>query len=426
MTLVLPWSAFPEGGTHLDESFGKGGVIKISFGAESYPSGGAVQSDGKLVVAGSFNYEGYSRAIALTRVHANGTLDEKFGNKGIVITKVGINSRSTGVAIMPDGRIVIVGWSFAERENQGVTLAMYHANGTLDTNFGDNGLLIIPDKRYSAPYAYTLAIQPDGKILVGGEIKINLDYNKKFFLARVTSDGALDTEFGEKGKVVTDVGGGDVKITALALQQDGKIIASGIQQKDSRGAKGSSSSHILARYNSNGSLDKRFGNQGLFIKTMKEGFYVSATVSVLPDGRVYLIDSYSLQEAGWLLLSRLNEDGSLDSTFGQGGTSTSRIAFAHARELFPVLQPDGKVLICGPFVRLSDPPPHSFRIGVSRFLSNGQADNSFGLNGTQIVPIGAVYDYPAFMTVQKNGRIVVVGYSKDEVAQQIVLIGLVP
>lgn len=432
--ILLSSPTFSEGGTHLDQTFAADGVAKISFGAgKNWASGGAIQSDGKIIVAGSLADNSYAHSIALARVNPDGVLDEKFGDGGIIITKVGVNSRPTGVAVMPDGRIVVVGWAFVEKGKEGVALVMYQADGRLDMHFGDRGLLVLP-MEYSTAYAYSLTVQPDGKIVLGGKITIRKEYRDQLFvrsvpddyvfLARLNSNGSFDSAFGKNGVAITDVGGGNVRITSLSLQSDGKIIASGIRQK------GATSTLVLARYDSNGVLDKRFGIDGLANRTMENGRYKPPTVSVLADGRIYLVGGYSLQDNAWLFLSRLHDDGASDTTFGEGGTVVTRTTLWRYSDFITVSQPDGKILVGGLSVRPPKPgqsqPPFYYSIGISRFLQSGQADNSFGQNGMQVVPIGTVTDNPAFMTVQKNGRIVVAGYSDNQVAQQIVLIGLVP
>lgn len=434
--LVMAFScpAFSESEVHLDQTFAGKGVAKITFGpGKNWAIAGATQLDGKIIIAGSVNYKGHLAAIALARTNPNGTPDNEFGNNGVVVTKVGINSRSTAVGIMPDGRIVVAGWAFVERGKEGITLAMYNVDGTLDSRFGDEGLLILP-MEYSAAYVYSLAVQLDGKVVIGGKITIRKEYtdqqfvrsipNDHVFLARLNGNGSFDASFGTNGVVVTDVGGGNVRITGLALQQDGKLIAAGTRQKNPN------SSLVLARYNANGSLDERFGVEGLAHRTMEKGRYSSPTISTLPDGRIYLIGGYSLQDDSWLLLSRLHDDGSPDLAFGETGTITTKTKFWRYSDFIPVLRPDGKILISGMSVRPLKPgqsqPPFYYSVGIARFLPSGGADNSFGKDGMHVVSIGAVTDKPAYMTAQENGRIVIVGYSDNEVAQQAVVIGLVP
>ncbi len=436
LALLISYSAFSESKVDLDPTFADGGVAKIVFGSgKSWASTGLTQPDGKIIVVGSIEYKGHIGAIALTRTDPNGKPDHRFGNKGVVITKVGVNSRSTAVGLMPDGRLVVAGWAYVEKGKEGITLAMYNVDGTLDSRFGDRGLLIFP-MEYSTAYVYTLAVQSDGKIVIGGKITIQKEYRDSaglfirsvpddyVFLARLNGNGSFDASFGTNRVVVTDVGGGSIKITGLALQLDGKLIATGTRYKKPN------STIVLARYNANGSLDKSFGVEGQANRTMEKGWYGSPTISTLPDGRILLICGYSLEGESWLSLTQLHVDGSPDLAFGENGTITKKTKFRSYIDFIPVKQPDGKILISGMSLRPPMPgksqPPFYYSFGIARFLPTGDADNSFGQAGMHVVSIGDITDSPAYMTAQDNGRIIIAGHSDNEVTQHVVIVGLLP
>ena len=429
--MLLSSVTFSQGGAGLDQTFAAGGVAKFSFGSgKSWASSGVLQSDGKIIIAGSLADSSNAHSIALARVNADGVLDEKFGVGGIIVTKVGVNSRATGIAVAPNGQIAVAGLAFVEKGIEGITLVMYQADGSLDARFGNQGVLIFP-MDFSAAHIYSIAFQPDGKVIVGGKITIRKEYRDAVivrsvpddyvFLARLNGNGSFDTAFGKNGLVVTDVGGGIVVTKSLTIQSDGKLIASGKSQK------GATSAQILARYKLNGELDKRFGDDGIVKRTIENVRFNPPTASVLADGRIDLLGGYSLQDDAWLLLSRLRGDGAFDSTFGQDGIVATRTTLWRYSDFVSVTQPNGKILVSGLSLRLRDPgqtqSPFHFSIGISRFLQNGQADDSFGSHGMQVVPIG-VTDTPAFITMLENGRIVVAGHTDNKVNQQIVLIGL--
>ncbi len=438
LIVTFPIFAFSDSSTHLDQAFGKSGVVKIAIGTgkawgsagKAWAAGSATQSDGKIVIAASLADSSFAHTMALVRVSPDGEMDKQFGNKGVVNTQIGLNSRPVKIAILPDGRVVVAGWSHVNPRTEGITVVMYKPDGTLDERFADDGVLIFP-KRYSAGFVHSLAIQPDGKIVVGGMTRIPKEVrdtrsirsatDEFLLLARINGNGSFDASFGENGVVVTDVGGGDVQTTALAIQHDGKVVTSGT------GKKSSISRLIIARYTPNGSLDTGFGDNGLFIKTTEKGVYSWPTVSVLPDGKIHVIAGLV---GGRLLAFRLQKDGSNDLTFGGGGIVTASMELLRYRRYAPVLQSDGKMLVCGLVVRPPKPglkqPPFYYSIGVARFLPNGLVDSSFGINGMHVVSIGSVTDSPASMAVQENGRIVIVGHSDDQDSQQVVLIRLVP
>jgi uncharacterized delta-60 repeat protein len=313
--ILLSISASFANELRLDQTYGAGGITKISFGSgTSWVSAGVVQSNEKVIVAGSIGNGGYT-SIALTRVNADGALDESFGNRGVVVTKLGVNSRTVAVGLMPDGRIVLAGWAYVEKKKNGIVLSMYEPDGRLDTKFGDQGIVVFPIE-YSDAYAYALAIQKNGKILVGGRTithKVNKDGffvvtvpTEHFLLARLNSDGSFDSAFGNKGVVVTEVGDGTSSIRSLTLQADGKIVASGKRDKGASngGAIPAESEHILVRYNKDGSLDSRFGVSGLVRRLEEEGAYTDSKISLTDDDQIYLIGGYSRLDEHWLVLSR--------------------------------------------------------------------------------------------------------------------------
>ena len=218
----------------LDTSFGRGGKVTTPLGGVDVGSGArslAIQKDGKLVAAG-FNWGG--GGYALVRYHANGSLDTSFGRGGKVTTP----GAAYTLAIQKDGKLVAAGAG-----DNGFTLARYNANGTLDTSFGRGGI-VRTTIGSGGSEAFALVIQRDGKLVAAGSRNNNDGTNGVFVLVRYNANGTLDRSFGRGGKVTTPTGGA----SALAIQQDGKLVAFG-------GA--------LVRYNANGTLDRSFGRGGV-------------------------------------------------------------------------------------------------------------------------------------------------------------------
>lgn len=434
IAMLFPFAAFSEGNMHLDNSFGVGGIAKVAFGpGKNWVAGSATQADGKIVIAGSYAYEGFLHAIALARVGADGRLDKAFGDNGIVVSKIGVNSRAEKVVVLQDGRIAVAGWSFADKGKVGITLAMYLADGTPDVNFGERGVLVFPAE-FSTGYVHSLAVQPDGKLVVGGMLTIRKEHREQaiarsvpsdyLLVARVSADGLIDKGFGSNGVVITDVGGGEIRLTSLTFQRDGKIVVSGTRKK------GTESTLVLSRYCPDGVLDKDFGKDGLSERTNEKIRYSPPTVSLLLNGGIQVIGGFSLQDDGWLLVSQVQEDGTPDLNFGDRGAIATRTEFWKYSDFIPVVQSDGKILVAGLSVRPPKPgqrqPPFRYSIAVARFLQNGQIDSPFGYNGIQVVTVGSVTDKPASITLQSDGGVIVVGHSEDQEHQNVILIRLVP
>ena len=239
--LGIALARYTSAGT-LDPTFGVRGKVETDLGSRSgaAESGVALQADGKIVTAGHS-----SPHLAAARFTTRGALDAGFGSAGTVVTPVGGWSEAGGVAIQPDRRIVVA--ASASLPNRGIQLAVvrYLPNGRVDTSFGVNGTVVTNFAVNDRP---TIAIQPDGKILVA----CGVGNPRRFGLARYDARGALDPTFGEGGKIRTRFADASTA-HAVAFQADGKIVVAGSSGGD----------FALARYALDGSLDESFGTAGI-------------------------------------------------------------------------------------------------------------------------------------------------------------------
>ncbi|MCI0529632.1 MAG: hypothetical protein L0Y56_19490, partial [Nitrospira sp.] len=187
---------------------------------------------------------------------APGDLDPTFGTGGKAITDFGGSDQASAIALQANGKIVVAGSS----EIDGFldfALARYNTDGSLDTSFGTAGK-VTTDFGGSNGGAFAVALQQDGRIVAAGRTFIFFGLTSDFALARYNTDGSLDTSFGTAGKVTTDFGGNNDGVFAVALQADGKIVAVGSSQIGIM-----NSDFALARYNPDGSLDSSFGSGGM-------------------------------------------------------------------------------------------------------------------------------------------------------------------
>ncbi len=206
----------------LDTTFGTGGKVVAPIGnSDDFASSVAIQTDGKIVVAGASS-DGATDDFAVARFNANGALDTTFGTGGKVVTPVGSSDDfASSVIVQTDGKIIVAGDS--NTGNNDFALVRYNAGGTLDTTFGTGGKVVTPIGS-SNDYLYAAALQPNGKIVAAG---FAFGTNDDFALARYNTNGTLDTTFGAGGKTVTPIGAADDYAMAVTVQADGKIIAAG-------------------------------------------------------------------------------------------------------------------------------------------------------------------------------------------------------
>jgi uncharacterized delta-60 repeat protein len=212
----------------LDQSFGQGGKVTTHFPGVTNTGSNAfsaiLQPDGKLVAAGTYVNEGTFNAIALARYNPDGSLDSTFGDAGLVRTWIGQGDAfAFGIVLQADGRIVVAGYNDTPQDND-FALACYLTNGALDSTFGTGGVITTNFSGTSSDIAYSIAVQRDGKLVAAGHTG---DYpTEDFALARYTSTGQLDQTFGAGGLVATDIASIDLGY-AIAIQRDGKILLSG-------------------------------------------------------------------------------------------------------------------------------------------------------------------------------------------------------
>ncbi|MFI5529403.1 calcium-binding protein [Kitasatospora sp. NPDC051853] len=310
---------------------------------------------------------------------APGGPDPGFGTAGKVTTDFGPGGedQADDVALQPDGRIVVAGSS-----NGDFALARYNPDGALDPGFGTGGR-VTTDIAGGADAASAVAVQPDGRIVAIGTSEVPENGCCWFTVVRYQADGRPDTTFGTGGTVVTDFGtGGADSGLAVALQSDGKIVGAG-----HRGGE-----FALARLNADGGLDTTFGTGG----TVATGFgTIAYGLAVQPDGRI-VAAGYTGFTAFDFGLARYHANGSLDTTFGTGGTVVTD--FGGYETAYDVaVQPDGRIVAAG---------SGGAGFGLARYQANGTLDTTFGTGG-KVLQGGSGTGYS--LALQPDGRLLVAG-----------------
>lgn len=394
----------------LDTSFGENGVAIRELGL-SYDTARdiKIQSDGKIVASGS-TFNGNFFDFSLSRYNDDGTLDSSFGTNGTVISSFGSSSFSLSSAIQPDGKIILAGERFITSSNRDFALARYNADGSLDASFGTGGMLTTNIENNNSDTAYSVLLQPDGKIIAVGSSLNPSTFRSQFAITRYNMDGSLDMTFDGDGKALFPVAGSDVAYTA-ALQPDGKIVMAG------EGFSATSTNEfVLARLNPNGSLDTSFDNDGKIITPVGNDYDGARGLVIQPDGKIVAAGFASTPEtngSGYasFALVRYNSDGSLDTTFGIGGKTTTRIGADTSDGIYAlVLQPDGKLLAGGasfsPNINVD-----SSDFAVVRYNTNGSLDLTFGTGGKVVTSITDNDDQIYSLALQNNGKLIAAGFS---------------
>jgi uncharacterized delta-60 repeat protein len=385
----------------LDASFGTGGKVKTAIGTGTdIAYSVAIQSNGKIVVAGYLNINGdldYNSDFALVRYNSDGSLDTAFGTGGKVTTAIGTgNDYAYSVAIQPDGKIVMAGSSIVSWIND-FALARYNTDGSLDTSFDTDGK-VTTNIGTSDDFAHSVAIQSNGKIVAAG-----LSYNGSnfdFALARYNTDGSLDAAFGTGGKVTTAIGTSNSGAWSVAIQSDGRIVAAGYSYN------GSKYHFTLARYNSDGSLDTDFGTGGMVTTPFGTNSDIAMSVAIQSDGKIVAAGSSSSGSNLDFALVRYTTSGLLDTDFGTGGMVTTAIGTSNDWANSIAIQPDGKIVAAGYSANGTN-----LDFALVRYNSDGSLDIEFGTGGKLTTAIGTGEDGAAGVAIQSDGKIVAAGCS---------------
>ena len=296
----------------------------------------AIQSDGKIVVAGTSNGSGF----AVARFNSTGTLDASF------TTGIGFGaSPGSSAAIQSDGKIVVVG-SAPNPVFNDFGVVRFTSAGSLDTTFNFIGK-VTTDFSGKDDFGRAIAIQGDGKIVVAGN-SIPSSNNNSFAAVRYNGNGTLDTTFNGTGKVTTDFGGSISSIAnSMAIQSDGKIVVAGTSQDG--GVAGSHKIFAVVRYNANGSLDTTFNGTGKLTTDFATGNDNNATsVAIQSDGKIVVVGYYNTGTA----LARYNINGTLDAGFGVGGKLTTVGVLNNTLNGTGsglVIQNDGRIVVAGTY-----------------------------------------------------------------------------
>lgn len=333
---------------------------------------------------------------------SDGDLDLSFGGSGKITTDFSGNFDIAFDVVVQPDRRIVVGGT----NLLDFALVRYDSNGSLDSSFGLGGR-VTTDFGLS-DQAHVIGLQPDGSIVAAGTSLAFLpgpffDFN--FALARYKPSGELDPSFGVSGKVVMGSSTTDDDLRGLAFQPDGKIVVVGSSVDRSTNA----TDFVVFRLNNNGTLDPTFGVGGMVTTDFLGGLDHAFAVAVQPDGRIVVagltlnLPSLHLSFA----LARYTTDGLLDSTFGSGGKVIIQPGFPGAAVAL-ALQADGKIIAAGNSLA------NSFDFAtrdhaLARFNVDGSLDPTFGTGGIVITDFFGQDDEVRDLAIQGDGKIVAVG-----------------
>lgn len=381
-----------------DSSFGINGKVF----SETYEGSGndvAIQSDGKIVVAGTGGYDEKYGFLAV-RYNSDGSIDESFGDKGRTINYLG-DSNATKIihkiALQPDGKIIAVG-----THNAAIALMRFNVDGSIDYSFGDSGIVIYELSTKIYHIMRDMVLMPDGKIMITGDKERNENDNRTSFIISFTAKGQLDKSFGNKGEVIINTPE-NADINAIAVTKNNKVLIAGnytIYKKT-----------ILYQFNSNGTSDAGFGINGYAFMNFDDDINSQfiGDISLTQDGAIITagtVYTKSSNPYSSLITSRFLKNGFADSSYGKNGYSITSNAKTNMGGIALSISPgNNNIIVIG--------GTNNIKLGlnfIASIKSNGLPDSSFGSGGITYADFIAS-DVLNSISIQEDGKIVVAGYS---------------
>ena len=402
----------------LDRGFGTGGVAIADFPVSAQASVLLRQPDGMLVAIGTVDSGGF----ALARYDAGGAIDPSFGTDGRTLTELGRDVSVRNAAIQADGKILVAGTA-----DGGDAAARYNPDGSLDPTFGSGGIArgdstaatvagavaaatqpsavdpsVVPadfQARFQAddlrPLA--LAVLPGEETLVPGSASVA--GVPHLALAKLGSDGSPSRSFGSGGHALYGLAGGvgPTAVEAAAVQDDGKIVLAGPAGPTGPGPEGL----VVSRYNQDGTLDHSFGAAGATVLPMAAPGGGMVAIAIEPSGRIVVARSVG----PGLALTALTSAGRLDPSFGRDGRAGATVGKGSTPA--GIVAAHDELLVYG----RSDG-----RVALARYRADGSPDPSFGSGGSVVSPLAAFDAGTERAAIEADGGIIVAGSDRGRFA----------
>lgn len=423
LSLILTTTAYTQS-LVLDSSFGTNGY---TIASETNLSEGiydiALQSDGKIIA--NLNYRlpvdlTERNNSVLIRYNQDGSVDTNFGNSG----KYYFNSNTyfenkSYFKVLNNDKIIVL--YINGTSNEEILLTRLNSNGTLDTSFGQSGIVNVSSLQFdfdSSPLC--LFIQPDNRILVGGSIFVGNYYDAG--VIRFNEDGQVDTSFGNNGLVTIDTN--NIPNTnvleyfnSIAIQSDGKIVLGG-------GRTGLNQTtpdiydFLSVRLNQDGSLDQDFGSNGVVVTPDPSSTESVQRIVINQEGEIIvmgtifdLVDDNNYK----IVVAKYSSSGVFVPSFGTNGIVQLETNIANSNQFGYDLDilADGKLLISG-FSRGSSVDIKMF---IAKLDQNGSLDTTFSNNGIYLQNLDSFSAAIADTVILPDASILIAGVffnSNDE------------
>ncbi|WP_229360781.1 hypothetical protein [Fuerstiella marisgermanici] len=358
----------------------------------------AIDDEGRIYIGGFANLGTTGYDFVVARMTSDGYGDGTFGDEGF--QSLDFHSSVdflTSLSLDTQGRVLLAGRSTQGSTENDFVVSRLTTAGIVDTTFGDGGKQLI-DFDSSRDFTDSVTTNSQDQVLLSGWTTQPETLND-WALVQLTSEGQFDETFGQSGIVLTDIGvggGNDRDAAVTASQSDGKVLVVGQ----------TTFGPAVLRYNSDGSIDTTFGEDGKKILDLRSG---STPVNITTDHDDRILVSGTPARSLDFGVIRLTPDGDIDSTFGTSGTATVDFGTNSEQVKSVFVDAENRILLSG----YAYTPTGNLDFAVARLTSDGAPDPSFDSDGKQTIDFGGTSDRAYAVQTDSQGRIVVSGYLLD-------------
>jgi uncharacterized delta-60 repeat protein len=391
----------------LDPTFANNGKFVLDNGNLDLFTDVEIQNDGKIIAIGITYDAAWVASAQAIRLMPDGTIDQSFATNGIFTYSLNYEANVYGCVIRDNGKIVMAG-STTDYNGYKILLIQLNENGTLDETFGNGGVVVLkigPDINNFEDHAYAIALHDDGMILIAGK-SYNESYQFVPVVVRFTETGALDTSFGTEGIASIPVIDVENDFDCLVVQDDGKIVASGHYANELL-----SFALLVVRFLPDGTLDDTFGDNGIInypYQADAEGF----GITLATDEKILITGFTASASYNYsMMLIKFDQQGNPDPGFGDGGLVIADYGqYDIGYGIY--VQGDEKIIVAGTTGELV---PGNCNMAIWRYNPDGTLDNTFGLDGMSIIQISEGPDEGLAMAHQNDGKVVIAGKSYNNI-----------
>ncbi len=381
----------------LDRTFGpqNNGTVIFNFPGsnKSNGDGGIVIDDqGRIVVSGT---DDDNKLVAVARLLPNGLFDNSFGTNGkVTINFTGNDDKGRGGVVRDSqGRLIVAGY---DNDNDNYLVARLLENGSLDTSFGTGGKVI---GTFGDIGRITgVKLNKEGKIVLFGD---TTGMSGDLVVIQLNINGLLDTFFGDLGRKLINQGGTESTEADFIIDTQGRIVVAGHTD--------TTNDFVIARLNADGSFDTTFGNNGISIIDIAGEDLAEGGIALTRSGKIIVCGTANEN----LIAFQLNNDGSLDTSFGTNGSTSINLSTEDKGEGGITIDSWGNIYLYG--TREDEGGKEDFII-LARLKPNGLLDTIFGNNGTTLIGpnFDSSFQQGGGITIDAQGRIVLLGVINDE------------